>query len=119
MNSFKLYSHARAALCLAATLIFLPAPSVPQEAQPKVLKKVIPAYPEILKKMNVSGTVRISVTIAADGTVKDIEARGGNAIFIDSVAAAVRSWKFVPGERQRTAEISVTFTCCSTITTTP
>jgi len=119
MNSSKLASHARAALCFAAALTFLPALTVPQEAQPKVLKKVIPVYPDILKKMNVSGTVRMQVTIAADGTVKDIEARGGNAIFIDSVAAAVRNWKFVPGERQRTAEISVTFTCCSTVSTNP
>jgi TonB family protein len=124
MNSSKLFLHASAALCLAAALAFLPSAVVPQENapkenQPKLLKKVIPAYPEILKKMNVSGTVRVQVTIAADGTVKDVEARGGNAIFIDSVAAAVRNWKFVPGERQRTADISVSFMCCSTVVTNP
>ena len=94
MNSLKLFPHAAAALCLAFALAFLPSLVVPQENapkenQPKVLKKVIPAYPEILKKMNVSGTVRVQVTIAPDGTVKDVEARGGNAIFIDSVASAV------------------------------
>ena len=119
MNSSKPFSHARAALCLALALAFLPASLVPQENEPKVLKKVLPAYPEILKKMGVSGTVRVKVTIAADGSVKDVEARGGNAIFIDAVAAAVRSWKYVAGERQRTADISVTFTCCNTVTTVP
>src|ERR1700744_2319688 len=120
MNSLKLTSLLRAALCLAATLTFLPAPSVPQETQStKVLKKVIPAYPEIIKKMSVSGTVRMQVTIAADGTVKDVEARGGNAIFIDSVAAAVRNWKFVPGQRQPPADISFSFMCCSTVVTNP
>jgi TonB family protein len=124
MNSRKLISHAIAALCLAAALAFLASAVVPQENppkenQPKLLKKVIPAYPDILKKMNVSGTVRVQVTIAADGSVKDVEARGGNAIFIDSVASAVRSWKFVPGERQRTAEITVSFVCCTTVTTVP
>ena len=124
MKSLKLISYVLAALCLAAAMAFLPSIVVPQENapkenQPKLLKKVIPAYPEILKKMNVSGTVRVQATIAPDGSVKDVEARGGNAIFIDSVAAAVRSWKFVPGERQRTAEISVSFACCSTVTTTP
>ena len=120
MNSTKLYSHARAALCLAVALTFLPAAVVPQENQPpRLLKKVIPAYPEILKKMNVSGTVKVQVTIAADGSVKDVEVKGGNAIFIDSVASAVRNWKFVPGERQRTADITVNFMCCSTVTTVP
>jgi TonB family protein len=124
MNSSKIFLHAAAAFCLAAALALLPSAVVPQENapkenQPKLLKKVIPAYPEILKKMNVSGTVKVSVTIAADGTVKDVEARGGNAIFIDSVAAAVRGWKFVPGERQRTADITVSFMCCSTVLTNP
>lgn len=119
MNSRKRFSHARAALYLALTLTFLPAALVPQENEPRVLKKVLPAYPDILKRMGVSGTVRVKVTIGADGLVKDVEARGGNAIFIDSVAAAVRNWKYVPGERQRTADITVTFTCCATITTNP
>jgi len=124
MNSRKLISHAIAAFCLAAALALLASAVVPQENQPKenqpkLLKKVVPAYPDILKKMNVSGTVRVQATIAADGSVKDVEARGGNAIFIDSVAAAVRSWKFVPGERQRTADITVSFVCCSTVTTVP
>jgi TonB family protein len=123
MNSRKLIWHALAAFGIAAVLAFLPSvvaqENAPKENQPKLLKKVIPAYPEILKKMNVSGTVRVQATIAADGSVKDVEARGGNAIFIDSVAAAVRTWKFVPGERQRTADITVSFVCCSTVTTVP
>jgi TonB family protein len=119
MNSSKPFSHVRAALGLALALTFLPAAVVPQENAPKVLKKVIPAYPEILAKMGVSGTVRVRVSIAADGSVKDVEARGGNAIFIDSVAAAVRNWKFAPGESKRSAEVAVTFTCCNTVTTAP
>jgi TonB family protein len=120
MNTSKLFLHAVAALCLAAAFAFLPSVVVPQEAQqPRLLKKVIPAYPEILKKMNVSGTVKVQVTISADGSVKDVEVRGGNAIFIDSVAAAVRNWKFVASDHQRTAEITVNFLCCSTVTTNP
>jgi len=119
MNSTKMFSHARAALCLALALTFLSATTIPQENEPKVLKKVLPVYPDILKKMGVSGTVRVRITIGADGSVKDVEARGGNAIFIDSVAAAVRNWKFVSGERQRSAEVTVTFTCCTTVTTIP
>ena len=67
MNSRKLFSHARPALCLAVALAFVPAAVVPQENEPKVLKKVLPAYPDILKKMGVSGTVRVKVTIGSDG----------------------------------------------------
>jgi TonB family protein len=119
MTSSKLLTHARAALCLALALTFLTTAAVPQETLPKVLKKVVPAYPDILKKMNVSGTVRVSVTINSDGTVKDVENRGGNAIFVDSVASAVSNWKFAPSDHPRTAEVSVTFICCSTVLTKP
>jgi TonB family protein len=119
MNLLKPSSHARAALCLALAFTFLPAAVVPQDLQPKLLKKVIPAYPDILKKMNVSGTVRVEVTINPDGSVKDVENRGGNAIFVDSVASAVRGWKYAPSDHQRTADVSVTFICCSTVLTKP
>jgi len=119
MTSSNLFTHARAALCLALSFVFLTAGAVPQETQPRLLKKVVPAYPEILKKMNVSGTVRVEVTINPDGSVKDVENRGGNAIFVDSVAAAIRNWKYAPADRQHTAEVSVTFTCCSTVLTKP
>ncbi|MBV9885969.1 MAG: energy transducer TonB [Acidobacteria bacterium] len=119
MNSSKVFTHARTLSCLALALTFLTAAAVPQELQPKVLKKVVPAYPDILKKMNVSGSVRVEVTINPDGSVKDVENRGGNAIFVDSVASAVHNWKYAPADHQRTAEVSVTFICCSTVLTKP
>ncbi len=112
----------RAAVCLAFALSMLPASLSSQsqpENEPRILKKVLPTYPEVLKRMGVGGVVRVKVTIGADGSVKDVEARGGNAIFADAVAGAVRNWKYAAGERQRTAEVTVTFTCCTTVTSVP
>ena len=58
--------------------------------------------------------------IGPDGTVKDVTALGGGAVFIDAVTKAVKQWRFAPtGEHQRFAEISVSFECCNTVTTTP
>ena len=50
----------------------LPTALSSQEIEPKPLKKVIPAYPDVLKRMGLSGTVRLKVLIAPDGSVKDI-----------------------------------------------
>ena len=119
MSSSKVFPHARSLSCLVLALTFVTVAAVAQDLQPKVLKKVVPAYPDILKKMNVSGTVRVEVTINPDGSVKDVENRGGNAIFVDSVAAAVHNWKYAPADHQRTTEVSVTFICCSTVLTKP
>ena len=59
-------------------------------------------------------------SIGPDGTVKDVEAKGGGAIFIDAVTKAVKQWRYLPtGEHQRVSEITVSFECCNTVTTIP
>ena len=101
--------------------LIVPLPMSSQESeQLKPTKKVVPAYPEVLKHAGISGTVRVRVTIGPDGTVKDVEAKGGGAIFIDAVTKAVKQWHYAPtGEHQRVSEITVTFECCATVTTVP
>jgi TonB family protein len=101
--------------------LIVPLPMSSQESEPlKPTKKVLPAYPEVLKHAGISGTVRVRVIIAPDGTVKDVEAKGGGAIFIDAVTKAVKQWRYLPtGEHQRFAEITVSFECCATVTTVP
>jgi TonB family protein len=101
--------------------LVVPVPMSSQESdQLKPLKKVVPMYPEVLKHAGISGTVRVRVMIGPDGTVKDVEARGGGAIFIDSVTKAVKQWRYSPtGEHQRVSEITVSFECCATVTTIP
>jgi outer membrane biosynthesis protein TonB len=37
----------------------------------KVEKRVQPIYPELAKRMHISGLVRVSVTVAPDGSVTD------------------------------------------------
>ncbi|HXM14833.1 MAG TPA: energy transducer TonB, partial [Candidatus Eremiobacteraceae bacterium] len=56
------------ALC-AASVASLGAQSAPLTRRP-VRHLVTPAYPELAKKLNLTGTARIEVTIGADGAVK-------------------------------------------------
>ena len=111
----------RFAAYFALLALVVPLPVSSQEAEPlKPTKKVLPAYPEVLKHAGISGTVRVRVTIGPDGTVKDVEARGGGAIFIDAVTKAVKQWRYLPtGEHQRISEVTVSFECCATVTTIP
>ena len=97
----------------------LPTALSSQEIEPKPVKKVIPAYPEVLKRMGLSGTVRLKVLIAPDGSVKDIEVRGGGAIFAESASKAVKQWRYPPGDKARSADVSVDFECCATVITSP
>jgi TonB family protein len=55
---------------------------------------VRPGYPPMAKLARVEGDVDIGATIAADGTVKDIEYKSGSPLFRAAVEEAARKWKF-------------------------
>ena len=44
----------------------------------KVEKRVQPIYPELAKRMHVGGLVRVSVTVAPDGSVTEAKTVNGN-----------------------------------------
>jgi TonB family protein len=111
----------RFAVFFALLGVVVPLPMSSQESELiKPSKKVVPAYPDVMKHAGISGTVRVRVFIGPDGTVKDVETRGGSAIFVDAVTKAVKQWRYLPtGEHQRVSEITVSFECCNTVTTIP
>ena len=74
----------------------------------KVVKKVEPEYPAILKRRAIGGTVRLKVSVRPDGTVKDVEVLGGNPALADAAEKAVKQWKFAPGN-DSTLTIAVNF----------
>jgi len=63
----------------------------------KVKTRVEPSYPELARRMNVIGTVRIEVVIASNGTVKTTRPLGGHPLLIQSANDAVKKWRYEPG----------------------
>lgn len=119
MISSDSFRNVRVLVCCALLGVALPLGVSSQEAELKPLKKVLPAYPEVLRKMGISGTVRLKVTVAADGSVKDIEVQGGGAIFAEAASKAVHQWRYPAGANNRVAEVSAEFECCNTVKTSP
>jgi TonB family protein len=60
----------------------------------RIVRKVVPNYPELAKKMNLGGTVRILATVAPDGTVRSVEAKGGSPLLIKAAEDSLYRWKF-------------------------
>lgn len=58
------------------------------------MRKSVPMYPEIAKRMNLAGTVKVLATVAPDGTVKDVRPMGGSPVLIQAAQDAVYKWKF-------------------------
>jgi TonB family protein len=71
--------------------------------------KVQPAYPELAHKMNISGTVKIEVTVAPNGTVKEARIVGGHPVLAQAALDAAKRWRFEPAAGESTGVIDFKF----------
>jgi len=60
----------------------------------KVKNKVSPVYPEIARRMNITGTVKVMVIVAPNGTLKSSKAVGGHPVLVNAAMDAIKKWKF-------------------------
>ena len=74
-----------------------------------VKSRVSPVYPEIAKRMRVTGTVKLEVTVDAAGMVKDVKTVSGNHMLSTAAEEAVRKWRFVPGDGPSTVNLDIRF----------
>jgi TonB family protein len=83
--------------------------SAENETARKLISRVEPVYPVVLRSNHIGGTVRLKVTIALNGTVADVELLGGNPILGEAAMVAVKQWVYAPGRSRAIAEVSVPF----------
>jgi len=74
-----------------------------------VKARVAPVYPELAKRMKISGAVKLEVTVDAEGKVIDVKPVSGNRVLSGAAEEAVRKWKFVPGTGPSTVDIDLNF----------
>jgi len=60
----------------------------------KVTSRVVPAYPELARAMNVKGSVRLQVVVAPNGTAKSVKVIGGHPVLAQAAERAVQKWKW-------------------------
>ena len=71
--------------------------------------KVQPNYPELARKMNLVGTVRVQVVVAANGAVKDAKVVGGHPLLANAALDAVKKWRFEPAPGETTGVVDFKF----------
>jgi TonB family protein len=75
----------------------------------RVVQKTLPTYPEIAKRMNLAGTVKVLATVAPDGTVKSVQPVGGSPVLIRAAEDAVTKWRFAPASAESKEMIELHF----------
>ena len=75
----------------------------------KILTKVVPVYPPVLRSMRLEGTVRADVLVAPDGSVRSVEVTGGHPMFGVAAETALRQWKWAPAPHETHEIITLIF----------
>jgi TonB family protein len=71
--------------------------------------RVQPAYPELARKMNIAGTVKIEVVVSPNGTVKEARVVGGHPVLANAAMDAAKKWRFEPAGGESTGVIDFKF----------
>jgi protein TonB len=97
-----------------------PAPGRAQEAEKaeaanakdltrKARTRVEPAYPDMARRMNITGTVRLAIVVAPNGTVKSSKAVGGHPLLVNAAMDAMKRWKFEPAPAESSGIVEFNF----------
>ncbi|HEX4662748.1 MAG TPA: TonB family protein [Terriglobales bacterium] len=62
----------------------------------KLVRKVLPRYPEMARRAGVSGDVIINATIATDGTLRNLKVTSGSPLLREEALTAAKQWRYSP-----------------------
>ncbi len=96
----------QAAALALIVILAMPAKGVEDRA---VKMRVAPIYPEIAKRMKITGAVHLEAIVDPDGKVADVKTVSGNRMLAPAAEDAVRKWKFAPAAAGSTVEVEVNF----------
>jgi TonB family protein len=74
-----------------------------------VTERAVPAYPDLARKLNLDGMVRLRVTVASDGTAKQTEVLGGNPLLAKAAQDSVKKWRWAVATHETQEEVLLNF----------
>jgi len=94
------------ALLLGASLL---APAADDHSTREIKSRITPTYPDIARRMQISGKVSLEVTITPDGHVKEVHPIGGHPVLVDAATNAVKGWRFSSGSGEVKQVVEIDF----------
>ena len=95
----------------AAYSVLQPTSAFAQEVQltRKVKNKVAPLYPDIARRMNIAGVVKVVVVVAPNGSLKSTKVVGGHPLLVTAAVDALKKWKFESAPDESTGVVEFKF----------
>ena len=75
----------------------------------KLKSKVAPTYPELARRMSITGVVKVQITVDKSGTVKNSKLVGGHPILANAALDAVRKWRYEAAAEETTGVVEFHF----------
>jgi TonB family protein len=79
------------------------------EVMRRAKSKVAAVYPDLARKMNLTGTVKVQVVVSPNGTVKEAKVLGGHPVLATAALDAVRKWRFEPATMESSGVVDFKF----------
>ena len=83
--------------------------SATAQTERKVTHREEPDYPELAKKMNLHGTVKLKIWISPDGSVRRLEYVGGHPVLAESALKAVKGWHYEAATKESNTIVELKF----------
>lgn len=84
-----------------------------QEGNPdsgrRVKERSAPVYPELARRLNLAGMVKLRVTVAPDGAPRESEVLGGNPVLVKAAQDAVKKWRWTAAAQESKEEVQLNF----------
>jgi TonB family protein len=75
----------------------------------KTIANPTPVYPQLAKRMQLAGVVKIEVVIGPDGKIKDSKVIGGHPVLVEAAMTALRDWKYEKTNSETKTQVEFNF----------
>lgn len=86
-----------------------PASNPLQDGQRRLQHSTPPPYPELARRMKLTGTAQVQAIVNSDGSVKEVKIVGGHPVLADALARAVILWTYQPAPRETVEVVKFSF----------
>ena len=90
-------------LCLTS------ASAAPDPDHRAIITRVPPVYPELARRMGITGPVIVHITVLPNGTVSETHVESGHKLLGPAAEQAVRQWRFATAPDSTVMNIEIVF----------
>lgn len=108
--SFRAMQRLAAGLLISGCVAASAGPAWGQEELTRKVKtKIAPVYPDLARRMSITGVVKVQITVGTNGTVKNAKLVGGHPVLANAALDAVKKWRYEAGNEETTGIVEFRF----------